>query len=210
MSSPASDRNTKLLEITAAIILSLATLLTAWSSFQAAQWTRTQAIRGNAVVAKLLEGNRYSALSSQDVLIDVIIFSNWLEATNAEDQPLADFYRSRFRAEFKPAFEAWVDLEPLKNPQAPSSPFAMPEYNPANRQAASEIQNEAGELQAEVRVAADNAAFYVRNTLFLASALFFVGLSRMFYVMKVRGAIVALAVVLLLIGLFNVVSGPVG
>jgi hypothetical protein len=49
-----------------------------------------------------------SALGGQDTLIDMITFTNWLEANGTQNQPLADFYRSHFREDFKPAFEAWV------------------------------------------------------------------------------------------------------
>ena len=209
MSAESSDRSSRRLEVAAAIILSLASVLTAWSSYEAAQWSRIQAITGNAVVAKLLESTRVSTQGGQDSLVDVITFTSWLEAVSTENQPLADFYRSRFREEFKPAFEAWVGLEPLKNPEAPSSPFAMAEYAPARRQAANDLQEEAGELQQKVREAADNAAYYMRNTLFLALALFLVGISRNFSVAKVRLALQVLAVLLLLFGIFNVGAGPI-
>lgn len=74
-----------------------------------------------------------STRGGQDTLVDVVVFANWLEAVSIENQPLADFYRSRFREEFKPAFEAWVALDPLNNPETPSSPFAMTEYTPARQ-----------------------------------------------------------------------------
>jgi hypothetical protein len=82
------------------------------------KWSRTQAVTGNAVVAKLLASTRLSTLGGQDTLVDVVAFTNWLEAVSLENQPLADFYRGRFREEFKPAFEAWLGLEPLKNLEA--------------------------------------------------------------------------------------------
>ena len=208
MSSESSGRSSKWLEVAAAVILALASLLTAWSGFEAAQWSRTQAITGNAVVGKLLEGTRLSTLGGQDTLVDVVIFTNWLEAISTENQPLADFYRSRFREEFRPAFEAWLALDPIKNPEAPSSPFAMEAYAPARRQAASDLQEEAAGLQQDVRAAAENAEYYVRNTLYLALALFLVGISRMFSGVKLRGALQGLALVLLLFGILNVITGP--
>lgn len=209
MSAQVPDSSAKWLEVAAAIILSVASLLTAWSSYQAAQWSRTQAIRSNGSVTKMVESAQYSTLASQDALVDVVTFTNWLEAMSTDNQALADFYRSRFRAEFQPAFEAWLALEPLKNPDAPSSPFAMPEYNPANRQEAANRQIEAGELQKEARAAAANAELYVRNTLFLASALFFIGVSRMFSMSRVRLALEVMATILLALGIYNVLTVPV-
>ena len=209
MSAQTPDKTSKRLEIAAAIILSLASLLTAWSTYQAAQWSRTQATRSNGAVTKLVEGTQLYTLAGQDTLVDVITFTNWLEAVSTDNQALEDFYRSRFRAEFRPVFEAWIDLKPLQNPAAPSSPFAMAEYKPANRQEAVNRQVEAGELQKEARSAAENAELYVRNTLFLASALFFVGMSRLFYINKVRLMLEVVAAILLLLGALNALRLPI-
>jgi hypothetical protein len=156
----------------------------------------------------MVESAQFSTLASQDSLVDVVTFTSWLEAISTENQALADFYRSRFRAEFQPAFEAWLALKPLQNPEAPSSPFAMAEYNPANRQAVAAKQDEAAALQVEARGAAENAELYVRNTLFLASALFFIGMSRTFTSHRVRLALEILATALLLIGIYNALTVP--
>lgn len=209
MSAQTPDSSLRWLEIAAAIILSIASLLTAWSSYQAAQWSRTQATRSNGAVTKLVESTQFSTAAGQETLVDVVTFTSWLEAISTENQALADFYRQRFRAEFQPAFEAWLALQPLKNPDAPSSPFAMEEYNPANRQAAADRQTEAGELQIQARAAAGNAELYVRNTLFLASALFFIGMSRMFSTARVRLALEIMATILLLIGIYNALTVPI-
>ncbi len=209
MTEQTSDKATKRLEIIAAVILSLASLLTAWSSYQAAQWSRTQSIMSNRSVTRMVESSQFSTLASQDALVDVITFTDWLEAVSVDNQILADFYRGRFRAEFGPAFEAWLELKPLQNPDAPSTPFAMAEYNPANRQEAAAKQKEAAALQVESRVAAEYAELYVRNTLFLASALFFIGMSRMFSAHAVRLALEILAAILLLIGLYTAFTVPI-
>jgi hypothetical protein len=209
MSTDTSDNSAKWLEIAAAIILSLASLLTAWSSYQAAQWSRTQSIRSNGSVTKMVESAQLSTLAGQDTLVDVVTFTNWLEAVSTDNQALADFYRARFREEFQPSFDAWLALEPLQNREAPSSPFAMSVYSPANRLEAAQRQVEAGELQVEARAAAVNAELYVRNTLFLASALFFVGMSRLFSLVKVRLALEVVAAILLLVGFVNALTLPV-
>lgn len=193
----------------AAILLSLASLLTAWSGYQAAEWSHTVGLTAGSIVSKLVESSRLSTLGGQDTLVDVVIFTNWLEAASTDNEPLADFYRGRFREEFKPAFEAWLGLDPLHNSEAPSSPFATSEYAPARTQAASDLQEEAGELQQELRRASENVSYYVRNTLYLAVALFLVGISRMFPAVRVRGAIQALALLLLAFGIFNALTGSI-
>ena len=197
------------IEIVAAAILAIAGLLTAWSSYEASQWTRHQAVTGNRVVATLLESSRESTLGGQETLVDVVVFTSWLDARGTDNLELADFYQARFRDEFVPAFDAWVASRPLENPDAPSSPFAMDEYSPARMQAATDLQAEAAELQGDACEASENAAYYVRNTLFLASALFFVGVGRMFNYHVVQTAVHTMALILLLVGIYYTITGPV-
>ena len=56
-----------------------------------------------------------------------------------DDPELADFYEQRFRPEFVPAFDAWQDTDPLTNPEAPPTPFAMPEYQLESRTEAEQL-----------------------------------------------------------------------
>jgi len=204
----AASSRRKWIEIAAAIILAIASMLTAWSTYQASQWTRQQSATAAQVTALLLESTRLTTLSSQDALIDVVTFTSWLDAYTTDNTVLADFYRNRFRDEFKPAFEAWVATRPSENPDAPASPFVMPEYDNADADAAQAAQELAAERQVQVRSAADNASHYIRNTIFLASALFFVGISRMFPEGKLRMALVIMALALLVYGALNILSGP--
>lgn len=207
--APAASARRKWIEIAAAIILAVASLVTAWSTYQASQWTRTQSAAAAQVTAALLESTRLTTLSSQDALVDVVTFTSWLDAYTTDNTELAGFYRQRFRAEFKPAFEAWVATQPTINSDAPPSPFVMPEYDNADADAALAAQERAAELQLQVRAAADNASHYIRNTIFMASALFFVGISRMFPEGALRLTLVIVALALLLFGGINILSGPV-
>ena len=90
---------------------------------------------------------------------------------------LADFYFKRFRKEFRPAVDAWVKTMPLKDSQAPLTPFVMPEYKVAAR-AEAERLNAAAEVQAaEARRNIQRASNYVLGVVLFASALFFAGMS---------------------------------
>ena len=48
--------------------------------------------------------------------IDVATFTQWVDAYAREETLLADFYFARFRAEFKPAVDAWIATRPLETP----------------------------------------------------------------------------------------------
>jgi len=79
-------------------------------------------------VSTVVAGARASNLAGTQAEIDVATFTQWVDAYSRKEADLADFYRRRFRAEFRPAVDAWIATRPLVNPNAPLTPFAMPEY----------------------------------------------------------------------------------
>ena len=76
-------------------------------------------------------------------IIDIGLFTNWINAFAADNQVLAEFYENRFRPEFSVAFDAWVASDPKNNPDAPKSPFSMPEYTVSAAQEADRLEQEA-------------------------------------------------------------------
>ena len=72
-------------------------------------------------------------LANTQTEVDVATFTQWVERLRAEADGAGGFYFKRFRKEFRPAVDAWVATRPLKNPNAPLTPFAMPQYKLAAR-----------------------------------------------------------------------------
>jgi hypothetical protein len=101
------------------VLLALATVATAWSAYQSRQWTGEQAQGTSRATASRIAENRAAALANRQVQIDVATFIQWLDARQARNTRLADFYRERFRAEFKPAFAAWLATRPFEDKAAP-------------------------------------------------------------------------------------------
>jgi hypothetical protein len=56
---------------------------------------------------------------------------------------LSDFLYGRFPPALKTATDAWLATRPLQNPEAPSSPFVMPDYQVSERAEADRWQTEA-------------------------------------------------------------------
>jgi hypothetical protein len=70
------------------------------------------------------------------VLGNVGVYVDASDAYARDETELANVYFKRFRAEFKPAVHAWIATRPLRNPDAPLTPLAMPQYRlPADRDA---------------------------------------------------------------------------
>ena len=101
------------------MLLALATVGTAWSAYQARQWTGEQSQGYSHATAARIAENRSSALANRQVQIDVATLVQWVDAHEQGRDKLADFYRSRFRTEFKPAFAAWLATQPFTNENAP-------------------------------------------------------------------------------------------
>jgi hypothetical protein len=101
----------------------------------------------------------------------------WVDAYAQRQTELADFYHRRFRAEFKPAVEAWIATRPLKNPVAPLTPFAMPQYAVAARAEAERLDAQAETWSAKARANVQRATNYVLGVVLFAASLFFAGIS---------------------------------
>jgi hypothetical protein len=164
-------------EIVATILLALAAVATAWSSYQAARWNGEQAKTSSAVNKARIEAARASDLANAQTEVDVATFSQWVDAYARKESFLADFYFKRFRKEFKPAVNAWLATRPLRNPAAPLTPFAMPEYRLAATADAERLDARAEELAAQVRRNIQRSTNYVLAVVLFAVALFFAGMS---------------------------------
>lgn len=180
------------------MLLALATVATAWSGYQASRWNGEQAksfSRGNAA---RIESTRAESLANAQTQIDVATFTQWVDAYAQEQAELADFYFARFRPEFKPAIDAWVATRPLRNPDAPLTPFATPEYQLAARAEAEALEADAETLSAAARANVQRATDYVLAVVFFATALFLAGMSARFRSHRLRVALVSFGVVILL------------
>jgi hypothetical protein len=203
------DRWEPLVEVIATIILALATLATAWSGYQAARWGGVQSSSYSQAGALRTESVRASNLAGQQTQIDIGLFTNWINAYANENQLLVEFYQKRFRAEFVPAFEAWIATQPAKNPDAPSSPFAMPEYQVSKSIEADQLEKQAEAKFAEGNQANETADRYVLDTVILASVLFLAGIASRINSLPLRAMIILLAISILAFGLYNVIVLPI-
>jgi hypothetical protein len=185
-------------DIVSMLLLAVAAVATAWSSYQANRWSGEQAKTASSVNKTRIEASRAATRADAQSEIDVATFIAWVDAYARRETELTAFYRTRFRAEFKPAFAAWIATRPLMNPDAPLTPFAMPQYRLAANEEAEQLDARAEELAARVRRDIQRSSNYVLAVVLFAVALFFAGMSaklntrRMREVMLVLGCLVFL------------------
>lgn len=224
----ASDR----LELVATIILAIATVLTAWSAFQSTKWSGKQSINFSVAAASRTESARADTQAGQLTQIDVAMFSDWATAVIEEVQQgtiafpsdgsyeptpgtRSGFIYNRFREEFRPAVDAWIETDPVNNPDAPTSPFVMtdddgaPVYVLQDRIEADRLAVAADASAALAREANQNGDNYVFTMVLFASVLFFAGVSSKLVRIRNRVFVLGFGVVLLVGGSIILLSLPI-
>ena len=202
---PGRDR----VELVATVLLALATVATAWSGYQASRWNGEQAKAGARANAARIESTRASALANSQTQIDVATFSSWVDAYVQKDTMLAQFYFDRLRKEFKPAVDAWIATRPLKNPEAPLTPFAMPEYQLAARAQAEQLDVQAKVHAGEALLDIQRSSNYVLAVVLFASALFFAGMSTKLKTPNLRWAMLSIGCLVFLGTALWIATSPV-
>ena len=200
MSASGQERSTadKRIDTIAAVLLALAAVATAWSSYQASRWTGEQAKAFASASAARVESTRASSLANTQTTVDVAVFTQWVDAELRGEQELADFYEQRFRAEFQPAFQAWLATAPFDDPAAPPSPFAMDEYRLAATEEADQLEATAEASAEEARTNVQRATNYVLGVVLFATSLFFAGISTKLNSTRLRGVILGVGCVVFL------------
>jgi hypothetical protein len=197
------------LELAATVLLALAAVATAWSSYQSSRWHGKQAQAQSASIAARVESTRAADVANRQAQIDVAIFTQWVDAYARDETELSDFYRKRFRDEFKPAFAAWVATKPRRNPNAPLSPFAMPQYRLAASAEADRLEAKAAASSQDVKRYIQRADNYVLAVVLFAASLFFAGISTRLRARGTRAAILGLGYVLFLATVIWIATFPV-
>jgi hypothetical protein len=182
----------RLFEPVALLLLSLATVGTAWCSFQAASWGGLSQRLTNLSAASNRRAAAAQLQSSQLAMVDVLLFSQYMNARAGSNETLAAFYSERFRGEAKLAFERWMATHPFENAAAPPHPFVTNLYQPRLLEEASLAEIEGERLWKQAGEAGRTSRGYVFITVLLASVLFCAGTAARFQTLWVRRAIVVL------------------
>ena len=153
--------------------MALATVGTAWCSYESAAWTR----RSNRLM------NEYNALERragvltlqgmQSATIHTAMFMQMLAAKEAGNEKLANFYVERFPSDVRKAYDAWLAEKPFENPKADPHPFVPNLYESRGTREAAELSAKAANNLVEARRAGNTSGQYLANTVLFATMLFF-------------------------------------
>lgn len=203
------DKRQRWLEITAAVILSLATMSTAWCAYQSTLWSGVQTFR---LAAANRAGRASSTAHVEAVQLrayDASMTISWMEAKHEGNQRQEQFLFDRFRPEMRKAVEAWLKTDPFNNPKAPLSPFKMAEYVQPELEEARRLENLSAQEFAAGRQANVTADTYVLLTVMFASVLFFGGIAGTIESRRLRIAIVTIAIAFFLVTMIFLATMPI-
>lgn len=202
------SRRAELVEILEAVLLAFVAIATAWSGYQTARFDGRQAhFYGLSTKYRAAE-NRAATLSGQQRIYDTSTFGFWLQAKTLGEKADETVFVRRFRPEYRPAFFAWLRLNPLHNPEAPPGPAWMPQYRNAAAGRAAVYDKRAGTAFDQGTKAREAGDKYLRNTVLLATVLFLTALAQKFKFQGVRIGLLGVSAVLLVIGLYYVATYP--
>jgi hypothetical protein len=168
------------LELWGALLLAAATVATAYSAYQSTRWSGKQSTLFTSAGASRTESAKARSDAASLLTIDASQFTDFAVAYVDEDTRRVRALRSFFRDEFEPAFEEWVGMDPLTNPDAPATPFELDSYRPQRLVDSERLEDEASAQFEEGREANQTSDNYVLATIFFAAVLFFAGIATKF------------------------------
>ena len=196
------------LEFSAVVLLSLATLATAWSGYQAALWSGEQSQDYAKASTLRVRANEQSVLAGQTHLGDLVLVNGWFNAIETGNKKLAADYQRRFRPAFQPVFKDWLALHPLTNRRAPPGPTYMPQYHLAATAQAAAFDAQADKLYDSGTEAKTNDDRHILSTVFFAAVLFLAAVSLRLDWRPLRIAVLAFGTIMFLGSLAFVLTLP--
>jgi len=185
-----------MLEGAGLLLLSLATVGTAWCSYQAAAWGGAAGGEANRATAASRRAAVAQIQAYQVQLVDVLLFSQHINARANSNETLAHFYADRFRGEAKTAFEAWLATRPFENADAPAHPFVTNLYHPKLLADAQLAEAESQRFSERAGEAGRTSRNYILITVLLACALFCGGTASKFEHVWIRRTVLVLGLAL--------------
>jgi hypothetical protein len=204
-----TEKRKRRVEFFSVLLLALAAVATAWSSYQAARWTAEYRKPSGKATSLRIDSVRAQGLSEAQTEVDVATFTQWLDARMLGRRDLENFYFRRFRSEFRPAVNAWLATKPFTNTDAPLTPFAMPQYKLAAAEEAKRLEAQAQVLSAQGQVDVQHSTNYVLAVVLFAVSLFFAGLSTKLNSQRQREVLLAIGWVIFLATAIWVATSPV-
>ena len=181
------------LSILEAVLLSLVAVLAAYSGYAAAKWGTESSVLLAKASAYRTKANRADIEAIVTRTLDSASFNAWFTAFTAGDANAERLATKRMRPGYLPAFNAWLATDPAHNLNAPPGPAYMPQYVIPQAIAGKAYDARADVAFAKGADAGSTSDKYIRDTVFLATVLFLVGISGHFRVRQARMGLIGVS-----------------
>jgi hypothetical protein len=202
------DHSDRLLSVIEALLLSLVAVLAAYSGYAAAKWGTDSSVSLAKASAARTKANRADLEGLQLRTLDSVSFNAWFSAFTAGNTNAQRLAEKRLRPGYRPAFYAWLATDPAHNPKAPPGPSYMPQYVIPQEVAASTEDAQADVSFARGTEAGATGDKYVRDTVFLATVLFLVGISGHFPLRQARYGLIGVGALILVFAVVQLLGLP--
>jgi hypothetical protein len=203
-----NERKKKWIEPVTALIMALATVGTAWCSYQSAAWTRHSNRAMNQFNMLERKAGLLNIQGTQAATIHTAMFMQVLAAQQSGNQKLADFYVQRFPPDVRKAYDAWIAQKPFENPNADPHPFVPNLYETRGAREAAEATSNAATQIDDARRAGTLSGQYLANTVLFAAVLFFANAASKFEIRWVRRTSFLFAVAVFAFAVVRVATLP--
>jgi len=187
-----------------ASILGLTVLMTTWCGLQHVLWS-------DEMIFELQDANEahrnFTSAELKDrqaVIVDIVLFTDHINAMGNNDTKLGEFYKNAFSPELKQSFNEWMKTDPMNNSSS-KTPFAMPSYQSKMESEKAleflQVFEEKSKNASDMRIIASNYVFF---TTIFAGVSFLVGVGRVFPTKKIQRIFLIMGIVL-----FSVTTGIV-
>jgi hypothetical protein len=196
------------LSIAEALLLSLVAVLAAYSGYAAAKWGTESSIQLAKASADRTRANRFDNDAIVTRTLDSVSFNAWFSAFSVGNKKAEALAVKRLRPGYRPAFNAWLATDPTHNPNAPPGPSYMPNYVIPAATASRAADAAADDAFTKGSDAGETADKYIRDTVFLATVLFLVGISGHFRVTQARLGLIGIGAALLVFSVIQLLGLP--
>jgi hypothetical protein len=186
----------RLLEVIAVVLLAITTLGTAWCGYQSSKWSGVQSDDNQQRASHQLEANRKFSLATQTFSYDSNVIGLYTQALQEKNTGLAQFYRDTMvRKGLLPFLDKWEAT--VRSGRTPTPLLEDPEYVDAQSSGYRSEQEAAEKAAAAAQQAADTSQVYTLDTIVLAVALFFAGVTASFRYRPARVLLIVLSLLTL-------------
>jgi hypothetical protein len=192
----------------AVILLSVTTILTAWSAFESSKWGGAMSIAFSEASSARIEASRLDSTANARTAVQVGLWTQWIDAEGNDNERLATAISERFPEPLATAQQEWLESDPEIIGDNVTTPFEMSSFVIPERQQAVESDARADSKFAEALRNNQRGDNYTLLTVLFAAVLFFTAMSSRLDRVRYRWTMLIFGMALAVVGIAFLATFP--